>query len=177
MRSDLRIATPEVTLRPFSLGDAGKMFRMSQEADLQKWIPSQVYRDLAHAEKVVASLILEFQKSDHPRTHPIVFGVERPEAGDLIGHVGLSSFRDEVEIGFAIEDAQKRKGYASAAVTAMCTWAAREFSLNQVFGYVARENEASKRVLLWSGFRRVREEVMLFQGSVEPVVIFEWNSI
>jgi RimJ/RimL family protein N-acetyltransferase len=82
-----------------------------------------------------------------------------------------------VEIGFAIEDAQKRKGYALAAVSAMCTWAAHEFSLNQIFGYVARENEASRRVLLRSGFRKVLEEVMPFQGSVEPVVIFEWSSI
>jgi [ribosomal protein S5]-alanine N-acetyltransferase len=177
MRPELRIATPVVALRPLSLDDTDKMFRMSQEAALQKWIPSQIYRDLAHAEKVVAHLIAEYQKSDHPKTHPIVLGVERPETGDLIGHVGLSSFRDGVEIGFAIEDAQKRKGYALAAVSAMCTWAAREFSLNQIFGYVARENEASERVLLRSGFKRVREEAMLFQGSVEQVVIFEWNSI
>ena len=106
----------------------------------------------------MAHLISEYQKSDHPGMHPIVLGVERPENGELIGHVGLSSFRDGVEIGFAIEDAQKRKGYATAAVSAMCTWAAREFSLNQIFGYVARENEASQRVLLRSGFRRVCRE-------------------
>jgi [ribosomal protein S5]-alanine N-acetyltransferase len=177
MRPELKIATPLVVLRPFSLSDAEKVFRMSEEAALRKWIPSQVYQDPAHAEKVVAALIEEYLQSDHPKTHPIVLGVEKAETGDLIGHVGLSAFRDGVEIGFAIEDAQKRKGYATAAVTAMCAWAAQEFSLNPIFGYVARENAASRRVLVRSGFKLVREEVMPFQGSVEPVVVFEWTSI
>jgi RimJ/RimL family protein N-acetyltransferase len=53
------------------------------------------------------------------------------------------------------------------------SWAGREFSLKTIHAFVAKENEASRRVLLRAGFNLAGEETMPFQGSVQPVGIFE----
>lgn len=175
MGPQLTIATASVVLRTLTLDDAEKVFCMSQEADLRKWIPTQVYRDVAETKEVLAYLISHYGDGADPRTCPIVLGIQHTSSGDLIGHVGLSPFREYVEIGFAIEDAQKKKGYATAAVREMCHWSETEFSLEKIHGFVAKDNEASKRVLLRSGFSLAGEETMLFQGFVQPVVIYRLN--
>lgn len=165
MTPHFRLATSTLTLRTLTLDDAEKLYQMSQEEALKKWIPTQVYRDLAQTKDVLAYLASQYQDAVDPRTCPLVFGVVHTPSGTLIGHVGLSPFRGCVEIGFAIEDSQNRKGYATAAVQEMCKWAVKEYKLNKIHGFVAKENEASKCVLTRAGFTFVEERNYAVPGS------------
>jgi hypothetical protein len=45
------IATARLRLRPLMAADVPKLFVMSREAGMRRWIPDQVYRDEAHAAK------------------------------------------------------------------------------------------------------------------------------
>lgn len=175
MTPEFQVKASTIALRKFIPDDAEKLYQMSQEAGLREFIPSQVYRDLPHAKRVLAFLISQYHESANPRTCPLVFGVVLSSSGILIGHVGLSPFGETVEIGFAIEDSQKGKGYATVAAKAMCNWAMREYNLNKIHGFVAEPNEASKRVLLRAGFAFVGEKTMPFQGTVALVDIFEFS--
>ncbi len=85
------IATPRLVLRPFTADDAGRLLVMSHEPGIGRWMPDQVYRDLAHALEVTLALIAGSEVRA-PRRRPCVFGVECE--GELIGHVGLSAFRE-----------------------------------------------------------------------------------
>lgn len=147
------ITTARLVLRPFTLADVPKLFAMSQEAGLRRWIPDQVYRDEAHAEQVARTLIGFAASPPDPRERPYVLGVEH--AGELVGHVGLSASRGSVEIGYAIEDRMQGRGFASEAVRALADVALTTLGLPEVLGIVAAENLASCRVLEKAGFNLV----------------------
>jgi ribosomal-protein-alanine N-acetyltransferase len=153
------IATSRLTLRPFAQGDVPKLFAMSVEDGLRRWLPDQVYRDEQHAEQVMRALMAHTAAGPDPRARPYVLGVEDADSHSLIGHVGLSPARGSVEIGYAIEQRRQGQGLAAEAVTAMSRWALDELSLSEVLGIVASENVPSCRVLEKAGFVLDREEV------------------
>ncbi len=173
-KPDVVIETARLTLRHLRSADAQKIFRMSQEEGMRTWLPSQVYRDEAHAASVLEFLASQYRILNPPIA-PLVLGVQLRSSGELVGHVGLSRLGDSVEVGFAIEQCQQRKGLGTEAVRAMCEWAAAELSLPAIVGVTAAGNVASQGVLLRAGFVRKREQVMLLQGSEQPVIIFEFS--
>lgn len=157
------ILTPSLKLRPFRLSDTEKVFAMSIESGMKKWIPDQVYRDSSHAEEVLQFLIEQYEGTPTPRQNPIVFGICLKATGTLIGHVGLSPCQDEVEIGYAIETSEQGKGYATEAVRAMSDWGLQAhpgtgFGLSHIVGIVSAENQGSCRVLEKAGFTLDHEE-------------------
>ena len=117
---------------------------MSQEEAMRTWLPSQVYRDEAHAASALVFLISQYDSAEDPRTVPIVFGAELKATGELVGHVGVSPFKGAVEVGFAIERAQQRKGLATEAVRAACTWATSAFPIRKILGITAARNIAHR---------------------------------
>ena len=169
----LPIKAASCTLRAFVPDDAPKVFRMSQEDAVRTWLPSQVYRDPAHAASVLASLISHYSAPGDPRLGPYVLGVQA--GGELIGHVGFGPLGEAVEVGFAIENAHRRKGIATAAVRAACDWAADTFSITTILGVTAAGNSASQGVLLRAGFVLQKEQVMRFQGLEQPVIFFAFG--
>jgi RimJ/RimL family protein N-acetyltransferase len=171
----LPIETASLTLRALVPGDAPKVFRMSQEHGMRTWLPSQVYRDQAHAASVVASLISQYGVPGDPRLGPYVLGVQAGSAGELVGHVGFGPLGEAVEVGFAIESVHQRKGIATAAVRAACGWAADAFSIATIVGVTAARNGASQGVLLRAGFVRQKEELMRFQGLEQSVILFAFD--
>jgi [ribosomal protein S5]-alanine N-acetyltransferase len=153
------ISTARLLLRPFTLADVPKLFAMSGEEGIRRWIPDQVYRDEHHAEQVLRALIACTDEDPDPRARPYVLGIEHKDTGSLIGHVGLSAARGSVEIGYAIEQRLQGNGLATEAVAAMSGWALTDLSLPEVLGIVATDNQPSCRVLEKAGFVRVGEDV------------------
>jgi len=141
------------------MADAPKVFAMSGEAALRRWIPDQVYRDELHAAEVVRALRAHTEREPDPRVHPYVLAVEHRETGSLIGHIGLSPARGSVEIGYAIEERLQGQGLATEAVTAVAEWAVGDLRLPEVLGIVAADNAPSRRVLEKAGFVRIDEDI------------------
>jgi len=122
------LETKSLLLRPLTLCDTRKVFQMSQEQAMKKWLPRQVYGDEAHASSVIAFLAAQYRADIDPRMSPYVLGIELKSTQALVGHVGLSPLHGEVEVGFAVERSQQRKGIAPEAVLAMCEWFAKAWS-------------------------------------------------
>jgi len=169
------IETASLRLREFVPDDVSKVFQMSQEDGMRMWLPSQVYRDKTHAASVLSFLIAQYSAPGDPRLGPYVLGVQLRSSCELVGHVGFGPFRELVEVGFAIESAHLRKGFATEAVRAACEWATSAFSLASILGVTAAQNSASQGVLLRAGFARQKEEIMRFQGLEQPVIFFAFD--
>lgn len=146
------IETERLLLRHLTSDDVGKVFRMSREEGIRRWIPDQVYRDEEESATVIKSLIGQYSGKARPDKKPLVLGLELKQTGELIGHVGLSPALEGVEIGYAVETRLQGQGYATEAVTAMSLWAIRSLKIVEVLGIVDRENAASCRVLEKSGY-------------------------
>lgn len=153
----MMISTSRAILRTFTIDDVSKLFVMSIEEGMRRWIPDQVYRDEQHAGEVVRALMACTALAPEPRVRPYVLGIEHRETGALIGHVGLSAARGSVEIGYAIEQRHQGTGLATEAVAAMSGWALEALGLPEVLGIVAIDNAPSCRVLEKAGFVRIGE--------------------
>lgn len=158
------IVAAKVSLREFVPEDAHKLFVMSRESGLRMWLPDQVYESESDALDVLQYLVEKCRDPGTPTLGPYVLGVCIRGARGLIGHVGLSPLRGEVEIGYAIEDRHQGKGYASEAVRAMSEWALERFALPRILGIVATDNVASCRVLERAGFLLVDESESTLHG-------------
>jgi len=164
MQTEFKVQAQAVFLRKFVPEDADKVFKMSIENSMRTWIPDQVYRDVTHAQEVLAFLIDQYQDDVSPTMAPVVLGICLAGTGELIGHIGISPLQEDVEVGYAIEERQQGKGYAGMAVRAMCEWALAEFALPRLLGVVAVDNRSSCRVLEKAGFRLLCEETGKMHG-------------
>jgi RimJ/RimL family protein N-acetyltransferase len=78
-------------------------------------------------------------------------------AGEIVGSIGLFHADWEVrsaEIGYGVRGTQRRKGYASEALTAVARWALTEGGLQRAWLTANTDNVASIRVAEKAGFRR-----------------------
>jgi ribosomal-protein-alanine N-acetyltransferase len=153
-----------VTLRHLVPEDAPKLYAMSLESGLRTWLPDQVYTSELNALEVTHFLIEKCRDPGVPSIAPYVLGVCLKDTSELIGHVGLSPFDGQVEIGYAIEDKHQGKGFASDAVRAMSDWALLHFELPRILGIVATDNASSCRVLERAGFILATESMKTLNG-------------
>jgi ribosomal-protein-alanine N-acetyltransferase len=172
MEDPLRIETERLILRPFELADAATVYALSTEPAYRQWLPSQLYADEAEAREALEFLIEQVAAPADPRRGPYVLAVDHRQDPMLIGHVGLSPYEGEVEIGFAIAEAYQRQGLAVEAVVATCRWAFDRFRLPRILAITAQSNEGSSRVLARVGFDHDDDQVMLFQGTEQAVRVY-----
>lgn len=170
------IAGNAVFLRKFVSTDAPKVFKMSLESGMRHWIPDQVYADLQEAESVLDFLIQQYESGKGPAATPIVFGVCHKESGELIGHAGLSPLNGKVEIGYAIEDRQQRKGYATDAIMAISNWGLSFYRLPEILAVAAAANTASCRALEKAGFSLSEEKEQTLHGKIKLVRIYGFST-
>lgn len=168
----LPIQTRSLLLRQFCLEDAGNILALSHEETSRTWLPSQVYRDHAHAVSALEYLMGQYSTPANPRHGPYVLAIEHRVDRALIGHVGFSPFADDVEIGFAIGQEHQGRGLATEAIVAASRWAFQAFELDRILGIAAAANFASKRVLVRAHFAHQGDQVMRFQGAEQPVSVY-----
>lgn len=145
----MKINTDRLIIREFDLNDAQKIYELSREAGIVEFIPDQVYESIETAQKTLMFLISQYKN----RTYPLVMAVILRKSNELIGHVGLSEIGEGIEIGYAIGADYQGNGYAKEAVRAYIKWAKENLQLDSVYGVVDKENLASQKVLLASGFK------------------------
>ena len=158
------IITKQLILKPFSITDVKKVYKMSLEQGMKDWIPDQVYSDEKQAKEVLEYLIEQYQE-DNPRNVPIVYGVYLKSNDELIGHVGLSPLGEDVEIGYAIENEEQGNGYATEAVESMSNAGLKKYELSFIIGCVAEKNLGSCKVLEKSGFKFIENTHKKLHGQ------------
>lgn len=170
--NQLPIETRSLLLRQFVPGDAPTVLILSNEETARTWLPSQVYRDHAHALSVLEFLRSQYSTPGNPRHGSYVLAIEHSASSSLIGHVGFSPLNDEVEIGFSIAQSYQRQGFASEAIFAASCWAFQAFALNRILGITSVSNIASRRTLVRAGFGYEGNKTMRFQGAEQEVSVY-----
>jgi RimJ/RimL family protein N-acetyltransferase len=170
--NQLPLETPSLRIRHLVLEDAEAMLVLSNEEPSRTWLPSQVYRDQAHAVSALESLIRAYASPANPTLGPYVLAIEHRLDGTLLGHVGFSPLDDEVEIGFSIAQSHQGRGLATEAIVAATRWAFDSFGLERILGITSAANVASGRALLRAGFVHQENRVMNFQGTGQDVRVY-----
>ncbi|KQC09197.1 MAG: hypothetical protein APR54_13075 [Candidatus Cloacimonas sp. SDB] len=168
--------TRSLIIKQFSLEDVNAIFKMSREISLRTWLPDQVYESIAETEKILHSLINQYDDPGNPKISPVVLGIFLKNSDNLIGHIGLSPQLDEVEIGYAIGEEYQGKGYASEAVAVFSDWCFQAFDLSVIYGITAAANESSCRVLEKSGFILINQTEKPWHNKIQSVRIYQKNN-
>lgn len=77
--------------------------------------------------------------------------------GETVGGIGFKGAPDAhgmVEIGYGIDEAYRRKGYAAEALAGMVKWAMKQDRVQYITAQTEPNNKISQKVLLLNGFIR-----------------------
>jgi [ribosomal protein S5]-alanine N-acetyltransferase len=81
--------------------------------------------------------------------------------GPVVGHAGFHGPPDAsgmVEVGYTVDPAYRRRGYARAMVRALLAWAAAAEGVTRVRASISPDNTASLATIRGFGFERVGEQ-------------------
>jgi RimJ/RimL family protein N-acetyltransferase len=143
-------------------------------------------RDLAGAESEIGAAIppdladqidhfLQFRVADltlDPAAQPwlgrAIVRTEQDGTRRVIGTCGFHGPPDDsgrVEIGYRVEETERRQGVASEVVRALFDWAATEHGVNRFRAAIAPDNTASLAVAARFGFRQVGVQIDDIDGE------------
>ena len=136
-----------VVLRPPAASDADVALGMLLEAEVARWMPADVH-DLGSA--------LDWIRRSADWTGHATFVVADPLDDRMIGNVtlfGIDAEQQHAEVGYRVALAARGRGVATAALTAVTTWAFEVLRLRRVQLEHAVPNVASCTVAAMAGYR------------------------
>lgn len=137
------IETPRLRLRRFTRDDADALFEVFADPEARRFYPEMEERSAV--ERWIEKNLLRYEEHG--------FGlwamIER-ESGRLVGDCGLS-YQDvegvsELEVGYHLLAAERRKGYATEAARACLDHGFRNTAASVIGSIVSPANEASRAV-------------------------------
>jgi ribosomal-protein-alanine N-acetyltransferase len=138
------LTTPNLTLRPFTEGDATPLFHILSQEDVLRYFPSPDPPPLERVGRFIAAQLAHWEQHG--------FGwwaVEPRQSGELIGWNGLQFLpdTDEIEVGYLLSKPYWGRGLAAEGALASLEFGFETLGLEQIVGIVHPENHASIRVL------------------------------
>lgn len=118
------------------------------------------------------AMMIKLARMEHvdPRLHPwytyfLLVRTEDRRAVGVCGFKGAPTPLGSVEVGYAMHEDYRNRGYMTEAVKALVEWAFRQKSCQRVMAETLRENIASQRVLQKAG--------LVFDQAVENMLYWK----
>ena len=172
----MQIKTERLTITTFSPDMAQTVYENSQDDDIRRFVPDEVYNSVEEARETIEFLMSQYESTDGPFVYPIITN----DGGKNIGYVQLCKLEHDKEgaweIGYHIAKDFTGKGYATEAVKAFLPAMAQKLNLKEVYGICLAENIASVRVLEKCGFTQVYKGMGNYQGKKAEIIKDIWRS-
>lgn len=170
----LSIKTPRLTLEPFThrlmlamIQGRDHFCHQSGLAIATDW-PNA---DLLEALPFIAGSLAKDPALDE-WSRLIVLPRANDAAGPLVigetGFKGLPDPHGEVEIGYGVAASHRGCGYASEAVTALCTWAFQHKAVTRIRAECLPDNAGSIGVLRRTGFIEQGSDAQMLRWTLTP---------
>lgn len=166
----MKIETNRLIITDFTLDMARDVHLGSMDADMERFLPDEVFPTEEIAQEVIRELMDCYAGNEGPFVHPVLL-----RDGTYVGYVQMIPTDSGWEVGYHVVKAHTGKGYASEALTAFLPDMMDQLSVTEVEGVCLRENAASIRVLEKCGFRRVFEGEGPYQGQIRAITRMIYN--
>jgi len=168
----MNIKTSHLTITTFSLDMAQSVCENSQDDDIRRFVPDEVYNSAEEAREAIYFLISRYDTTDGPFVYPIITN----DSGKNIGYIQICKLEDGTwEIGYHIAKNFTGKGYATEAVKAFLPTMAKKLNIKEVYGICLAENTASVRVLEKCGFTQIYHGLGNYQGKKAQIIKAIWK--
>ena len=155
------VCTNRLTIRPFAASDAADLYEYLSDPTVYKYEPGEPI-SLDYSVQVVKE-----------RSETMDFwAIELKESRKMIGHLYFKQIEPAEfrtwELGYIVNPAYQRKGYATEATATLLRKAFKEKGIHRVFANCNPENLASWKVLEKVGLRReglLRKNIFFRRGD------------
>lgn len=139
------IYTDRLILRPLDEKDAEDVFEWVGDPIVNRYMPYSVYTDIEQVRKWI----------EQAKNKDYEFGFELKKTGKVIGagSVKFDTGSGAYELGYNLNRAFWRQGYATEAAKAMIQWAYDTIGAREFMAIHATENTASGNVIRKCGFQ------------------------
>ena len=169
----MKIKTSRLTITRFNLDMAQTVYENSQDADIRRFVPDEVYDSVEEALEAIEFLMSRYDSADGPFVYPIITNAD----GKNIGYVQLCKLDEGTwEIGYHIAKSFTGKGYATESVKAFLPAMAKKLNIKEVYGICLAENTASVRVLEKCGFTKIYQGPGNYQGKETQIIKALWKN-
>ena len=169
----MQINTPRITITTFFTDMAQAVYENSQDDDIRRFVPDEVYNSVEEAREAIEFLMSRYESTDGPFVYSVITNNE----GKNIGYVQLCKLDEGTwEIGYHIAKNFTGKGYATEAVKAFLSAMAKKLNIKEVYGICLAENLASVRVLEKCGFTQIYQGFGNYQGKEEQIIKTIWKN-
>ena len=150
MAGTIPLQTPRLSLRRHVLEDAGLLYRhFGTDAAMFRYSGWNPYATSEQARETVQRFIDSY-------ADPRFYGWAIEREGRMIGTIGAYDHdpeKNQIEVGFSIEQASWGKGYATEALEVVLEYLTVQEGIAHVTAWCASDNIASKRTLEKAGMR------------------------
>ena len=149
------ITTPRLILRPYRLDDWERVHAYAsipEFSKLEAWGPNSVADTKAYLAKCISEIF-----EDPVTRYQLALALR--ENGLLIGGCTLNkpaADANEAFLGYAVNPAYQRQGYATEATIALIRFGFDQLHLSRIFATCDTRNLASWRVMEKAGLRRIK---------------------
>ena len=160
----MKIQTKRLVITEFDISMAADVHKNSLDDDNRRFLPDEVFEDVAEAKDTIEYLISVYKTGEGPLVYPVLL-----HNGTNIGHVQLVPIEHGYEVGYHIGSLYTKNGYATEALKAFINYIMREKDIDRVYAICITENIASIRVLEKCGFVKEYEGLGEYQGSIKSI--------
>lgn len=143
--------------------------KLDADPEIMRYITKGKPRSAEESKDWIAKRLTEYDKNGFG-----LMPVYLKENDVFIGWSGLKNLdnTDKIEVGYRFDKPYWGKGFATEVTKAIVAYALHELQINQLVAVTDLDNEASKKVLLKSGFEYISQE---FYYNTD-VAYFELNT-
>jgi RimJ/RimL family protein N-acetyltransferase len=148
----VEISAGTLHLRPYAAGDADEVYRICQDAEIQRWTTVPSPYTPADAYEFVSTIVPRGWETGAEA----IFAVCDAPSGEVLASVGLHLDRggDDAmgEIGYLCAAEARGRGVTTQAVAAVCRWGFDALGLGRIEWLAEVGNHGSRRVAEKVGF-------------------------
>ena len=169
------LETPRLILREYTLDDFDDLYKILSDAETMKHYPKPY--DEAGTNRWLNWSIENYKKYGFG-----LWAIVLKESGEFVGDCGITMQNIDgetlPEIGYHINKAHWRKGYAKEAACAVGEWFFKNTNFNSVYSYMTHSNIPSYSTAASIGMKRIKEytDDDNVRCYVYSVTRDEWNS-
>jgi RimJ/RimL family protein N-acetyltransferase len=162
------LETERLVLRQFRLNEWKNVYRYASNPEVWKYIDEEPMDEKSAREFIATNVEKQIEMNGFGDHIPVIIKTKQNIIGHLVFHRLYPPYRT-VEIGFLIDPAYQKKGYATEAARELIRYSFNELGMHRVIGHCLSKNLAACKVMEKLGMRLEGsfKEAVLLKGQWE----------
>jgi ribosomal-protein-alanine N-acetyltransferase len=152
--TNLKLETPRLLMCEFEEDDASLIFELDSDPEVHRFLGNEPLKEFKQAEDFIC--LIRSQYLERKIARWAVFEKENQQfigwAGFKLNTEEINGFNNFYDLGYRFQKKFWGRGYASESSKHLLEWGMINLDPENIYAMTHKENEASRRVLIKTGF-------------------------